>query len=187
MEPSRAVRRYYAYFATTSIGLYIPVGVVFLSEVRGFGLDAIGTVMAAYLFGMVLGELPTGYLGDRMGQRESLAVGNAIMASSLVAWAFLQTPLQYAILNVVWAIGTTFRSGTADAWLYEYLDARELPPPKPLRETLERLEALEDETVLVQFNDRVPQHLYPRLTDRGYTFETLNDDVVVTAIWREAD
>ncbi|AEN05255.1 hypothetical protein Halar_1523 [halophilic archaeon DL31] len=79
------------------------------------------------------------------------------------------------------------RAGVPDETQREYLDARDLPPPKPLRETLERLEAMADETVLVQFNDRVPQHLFPRLTDRGYNFETVNDDVVVTAIWREAD
>lgn len=124
METRRAVRRYYAYLSTTAIGFYIPVGVVFLAEVRGFGLDAIGTVMAAYLVGRVLGEVPTGYLGDRLGRRESLAVGNALMAGSLVGWASLQTPLQYAALNVVWAVGTTFRSGTADAWLYEFLNER---------------------------------------------------------------
>jgi predicted MFS family arabinose efflux permease len=122
MAPSSVVRRYYAYAVTTSIGFYIPVGVVFLAEVRGFGLDAIGTIMAAYLVGMVVGEIPTGYLGDRVGRRESLAIGNALMAGSLVAWAFLQTPAQYVLLNGVWAVGTTFRSGTADAWLYELLD-----------------------------------------------------------------
>lgn len=122
MVPTRVVRRYYAYFVTTSIGFYIPVGVVFLAEVRGFGLDAIGTIMAAYLVGRVGGEVPTGYIGDRLGRRESLAIGNALMASSLVAWAFLQTPVQYVVLNVIWAVGTTFHSGTADAWLYELLE-----------------------------------------------------------------
>lgn len=109
---------------TTSIGFYIPVGVVFLSEVRNFSLDAIGMIMAAYLVGMLIGEIPTGYLGDRLGRRSSLAIGNGLMAISLVAWAFLQTPMQYVLLNIVWATGTTFRSGTADAWLYELLENR---------------------------------------------------------------
>lgn len=119
------VRRYYAYVVTTSIGFYIPVGVVFLAEVRGFGLDAIGGIMSAYLVGMLVGEIPTGYVGDRLGRRTALAVGNATMAASLVAWAVLQTPLQYAALNVVWATGTTFRSGTAEAWLYEVLEEQD--------------------------------------------------------------
>lgn len=65
------------------------------------------------------------------------------------------------------------------------LDARVLPPPQPLQRTLERLAELDDE-VLVQRNDRAPQHLYPRLTDRGYEYETVTDgDIVLTAIWTE--
>ena len=65
------------------------------------------------------------------------------------------------------------------------MDARELPPPQPLQHTLERLVELDDETVLVQVNDRAPQHLYPRLTDRGYEYETIEaDSGVVTVIWK---
>jgi hypothetical protein len=70
---------------------------------------------------------------------------------------------------------------------HEVLEAADLPPPKPLKNTLERLEALDDEVVLVQRNDRVPQHLFPQLDDRGYEYENIEDqDEVVTAIWRDA-
>jgi uncharacterized protein (DUF2249 family) len=66
----------------------------------------------------------------------------------------------------------------------ETIDARELPPPQPLRNTLEQLAELGDSAVLVQLNDRRPQHLYPKLEDRGYQHETFEDgDVVVTVIW----
>lgn len=65
------------------------------------------------------------------------------------------------------------------------LDVRDLPPPQPLRRTLERLAELEDDTSLVQLNDRVPQHLYPKLEDRGYTYDTVDEgDVVRTVIQR---
>mgnify|MGYP000344970447 CR=1 FL=1 len=64
------------------------------------------------------------------------------------------------------------------------LDVRALGPPKPLTETLERLSDLEQDDALVQLNDRAPQHLYPRLGDRGFDYETTEyDDVVVTVIW----
>jgi hypothetical protein len=65
------------------------------------------------------------------------------------------------------------------------LDARELPPPKPLQKTLERVADLDEETVLVQLNDREPQFLYPKLDDRGFEYRTETvDDVALTAIWR---
>lgn len=66
----------------------------------------------------------------------------------------------------------------------EELDARELPPPQPLQKTLELLPELDEDTVLVQVNDRAPQHLYPKLTDRGYQYETMEKaEGVVTVIW----
>jgi len=69
---------------------------------------------------------------------------------------------------------------------YETLDARELPPPQPLKNTLEKLADIDDPVVLVQLNDRQPQHLYPRLDERGYRYETVDDDdVSVTVIWSE--
>lgn len=66
----------------------------------------------------------------------------------------------------------------------ERLDARDLGPPEPLKQTLELLTELDDDTVLVQTNDRRPQHLYPRLEERGYEYETVADgDAAITAIW----
>jgi len=39
--------------------------------------------------------------------------------------------------------------------------------------------------VLVQLNDRRPQHLYPKLDGREYDYETVEDgDTVVTIIWK---
>lgn len=68
----------------------------------------------------------------------------------------------------------------------ERLDVRELGPPKPLKETLELLVEMDD-GVLIQYNDRVPQLLYPKLEDRGYLYETIkSDEAVITAIWDEA-
>jgi hypothetical protein len=67
----------------------------------------------------------------------------------------------------------------------ERLDHVEAGPPTPLKETLERLAELPDETVVIQFNDRAPQYLYPKLDDRGYAFETVEaEEAVVTAIWK---
>jgi TusA-related sulfurtransferase len=67
----------------------------------------------------------------------------------------------------------------------ERLDVRSLGPPGPLKETLEHLAELDADTVLVQVNDRAPQHLYPKLEDRGYAYETVEqDEATVTVIWQ---
>lgn len=71
---------------------------------------------------------------------------------------------------------------------HEYLDVADLPPPEPMSETLERLAELPADAIFVQANDREPQFLFPKLEDRGFVWEsvTLDDDTVVTAIWKPA-
>ncbi|MEF8784269.1 MAG: DUF2249 domain-containing protein [Haloarculaceae archaeon] len=67
----------------------------------------------------------------------------------------------------------------------ERLDVRGMGPPAPLTETLETLAEMDDDVVLIQLNDRAPQHLYPQLEDRGYEYGTVEtDEVTVTAIWK---
>lgn len=76
------------------------------------------------------------------------------------------------------------RAGVSVDRPYETLDAADLPPPQPLKNTLETVAELDGETVLVQLNDRRPQHLYPKLADRGYQYESFEDgETVVTVIW----
>lgn len=66
------------------------------------------------------------------------------------------------------------------------IDVRRAPPPKPLKRTLETLRSADDETVLLQRNDRAPVHLLDRLDDRGYRHATVGrGDEALTAIWLE--
>ena len=122
MVPSRSIIwRYYAYRITGATGFYLPVSILYLHH-QGFDLAFIGVAQAAFLFGMVLAEIPSGYLGDRIGRRASLAVGNVLRASAMVGLVLASTPLAYLVVKVVWAFGWAFRSGTQDAWLYEILE-----------------------------------------------------------------
>ncbi|WP_276302661.1 MFS transporter [Halorussus lipolyticus] len=114
------VRRYYLYRATLSAGFYLPVSVIYM-ETQGLGLADIGFVQGAFLFSMVASELPTGYLGDRLGRRSALALGNAIVVAVMLGFTVADSTAAFAVVYVVWAVGWTFRTGTADAWLYELL------------------------------------------------------------------
>ncbi|WP_458210804.1 MFS transporter [Haladaptatus sp. NG-SE-30] len=125
MSESRSVIwRYCAYKISNSYGFYLPVGILYLTEVRGYGLGVIGLTQAAFLLALMAAEIPTGYIGDRIGRRASLALGNSLAALSLGTYVFLDSPLVYVLVNVVWAIGWGFQSGTGEAWLYELLDSR---------------------------------------------------------------
>lgn len=117
----RTIRRYYVYSVTNSNGFYLPVGILYLQR-QGYGPEVIALTQAAFLIAMVAAEIPTGYVGDRIGRRASLAAGNALSALSLAAYAFVGSAAGYVVLYVVWAIGWAFQSGTGDAWLYELLE-----------------------------------------------------------------
>lgn len=116
------VRRYYFYRVTLSSGFYLPVSVIYM-EARGLGLADIGLVQGVFLFAMVSAELPTGYLGDRLGRRTALALGNGLTTSVMAGFVFADTVVDFGALYVVWAVAWTFRSGTADAWFFELLSA----------------------------------------------------------------
>lgn len=119
----RLVRRYYLVRTTNSAGFYLPVAVLYLQD-RGFGLDFIGFAYAVFALGTLAAEIPSGYLGDWLGRRASLAIGAALRVLVLAAYPFVAAPAAFLALHVVWATGRAFRSGTQDAWLYELLAAR---------------------------------------------------------------
>ncbi|MFB6194462.1 MAG: MFS transporter [Halobaculum sp.] len=114
------VCRYYAYRATVSAGFYLPVSVVYM-RANGLSLGAVGTVQAVFLFVLVAAEVPTGYVGDRLGRRAALALGNASVAAVMVGFVAAETAVGFGLAFGLWAVAWTFRSGTASAWLYELL------------------------------------------------------------------
>lgn len=112
--------RYYLYSLTETQGLIAPVWVLAL-QARGLSYTDIGFLGALYWAALLLAEIPTGYIGDRIGRRRSLFIAALITAGGIGGLAFAQTLLSFALALTTWAVGITFRSGTADAWLYSAL------------------------------------------------------------------
>jgi hypothetical protein len=67
-----------------------------------------------------------------------------------------------------------------------WLDVRDMEPPEPLVRTLEALESLPPESMLVQLNLRIPQFLLPILGERGFhfTIDESQPHEVQVRIWR---
>ncbi len=121
--PRPVVLKYYAFMATASAGLSIPIWVVFL-RAQGLSYTEIMVLDGIWWVGIVAGEIPTGFVGDRVGWRNSLVVGNAIKAVAVVAMGLSPTFGALAAVYLLWAVGATLQSGSRDAWLYEVLDRR---------------------------------------------------------------
>jgi MFS family permease len=115
-----AVLKYYAYRVTTSMGLWVPVSVVYLLD-EGFGLAFVATVQAVFSASLLLAEVPTGYLGDRLGRRGTLALGSGWRAACVGGYALADSAAAFVALQAGLGVAWALRSGTKDAWLYELL------------------------------------------------------------------
>lgn len=122
-ENRRLLWGYYAYRVSTSMGFYVPVSVVYLLD-KGFGLGFVALAQAVFSFALLAAEVPTGYVGDVVGRRVSLALGNLCRVVALLGYVFADAAVTFLLLKVVLGVGWALRSGTVDAWLYEVLQAR---------------------------------------------------------------
>ena len=120
--PSTVVRKFYLLQATRSVGFVSPIFTLFL--LRGLSFTVVGSLSALSAAIVVLGEVPTGYVGDRLGRRTSIGLSIGLKAISLLGFVFVRSAAGYAVLYVPWALGLTFASGSVDAWLYDTLSER---------------------------------------------------------------
>ncbi|WP_135806233.1 MFS transporter [Halorussus marinus] len=88
---------------------------------QGLSFTQIAILEALYNVTTLVGEIPTGYVGDRIGRRNSLLVGTVLIAVTLLGIGLSESFLALAVLYVCWSMGYNFRSGSEDAWLYDTL------------------------------------------------------------------
>jgi MFS family permease len=117
------VLKYYLYNAVGNPGFIQPIYVLYLLF-NGLSYAQIGTIGAIQSVIVVAGEVPSGYVGDRIGRRNSLLIAQIVYALSalgmILAEGFLGFVASFALLS----FGMTFVSGSADAWLYDILKER---------------------------------------------------------------
>lgn len=123
-RPHPVILKYYLYQATVTFGFFWPVFTIFLLR-RGLTFTQIGLLGSVSAAFVVVGEIPTGYVGDRIGRRNSLIVSSVLLAVSLLGFVVARSFAVFVGLWILWALGLAFRSGSGDAWLYDALEARQ--------------------------------------------------------------
>lgn len=121
-RPNPAVIKYYLYQLTISVGFIWPIFTLFLlwNDLTYTQIGTLGSLSAVLV---VVFELPTGYLADRVGRRAVLALGIGTMAVSTAGFVVVDTFPGFVGLYVLWALGIALQHGTDDAWLYAMLQA----------------------------------------------------------------
>ena len=118
------VLRFYAYRAFVAEGFIYPIITIYALS-QGLSLADVGLATGAFFLGTLLGEVPTGYVGDRVGRRNSLVLGALTISLTHVGFAFADAAAAFVLVYAFWGVAATFRSGSADAWLYDTLAERE--------------------------------------------------------------
>ncbi|MCU4751908.1 MFS transporter [Halobacteria archaeon AArc-curdl1] len=121
--PPSSVVRYYLFQAADSIGFIWPVFTLFLLW-NDLTYAQIGTLSAVSALLVVALEVPTGYVADRYGRRNALALGMLAMTVSTAGFVVAETFAAFLVLYGLWALSLSLQSGTVDAWLYATLDGR---------------------------------------------------------------
>lgn len=122
-DGDRVVLKYYLFKMLSSQGFILPITVEYMLS-QGLSFAQVGTVEALFMAGWVLWEIPTGYLGDRWGRRTSLFIGSGLVVLTLLGLSVSTTFPMFILMYSLWALSITFRSGSADAWLYDILEER---------------------------------------------------------------
>jgi MFS family permease len=118
----RNLRRYQAFAALSFAPIMIPVIVLFWQQ-NGLDLFEIFLLQAVFAVAIVLLEVPTGLVADRVGKRTSLVWGMAIATLGMVAYALGTSFVTFAIAELLLALGLSFWSGAGSALLYDTLSA----------------------------------------------------------------
>nr|WJK63379.1 MFS transporter [Halobacterium salinarum] len=120
LSKSQVIRRYYLYRATARPGFHYAIYTFFLLF-NGLSYTQIGLIASIQSIVVVASEVPTGYVGDRIGRRNSLAVGAAILLVSNASYLVATDLIGFTFTFVTLSFGGTFISGSASAWLYDTL------------------------------------------------------------------
>lgn len=122
---SASVTRFFVYRALVAEGFVYPIITIY-ALAQGLTLAGVGLATGSFFIGTLIGEIPTGYIGDRVGRRNSLALGAALLSLTHVGFAIAESLLAFVSLYTFWGIAATFRSGSADAWLYDTLTEQDV-------------------------------------------------------------
>jgi hypothetical protein len=119
-RPDGPILKYYAYVATQAAWFIVPIWTLFLLE-QGLSYTQLAILNGVWWTATVLGEVPTGYVGDRIGRRNSLLLGSVTSTVAVLAFGQMASFWGILVVYAVWGVGTTFRSGADSAWLYDTL------------------------------------------------------------------
>jgi MFS family permease len=130
---ARDLRLFYLFRLLSTSYLFVPVSVAFALS-RGLSLVEVMLLNTVYCAVVVVCEVPTGALADRLGRRGTMAAGALAMIAACVTYAFAETFVHFAIAEALAALSMTLCSGADSAYLFDLLNDHGRGDEYPRRE-----------------------------------------------------
>jgi MFS family permease len=130
---ARDLRLFYLFRLLATSYLWVPVSVLF-PQSRGLGFDEVMLLSAIYSVVVILIEVPTGALADRIGRRQSMLFGALAMVFSGISAYFAHSFSAFAVATVLAAVSMALCSGADSAYLFDLLHAHGRSHEYPQRE-----------------------------------------------------
>jgi len=92
-----------------------------MTSVRGLSGAEYGALQSLYYLVVVLTEVPSGVVADRLGRRTTLLCGALVNAAGCFVFAVARGFFPFAVGEVLFALGTAMISGADSAMLYDSL------------------------------------------------------------------
>ncbi|MFH0906739.1 MAG: MFS transporter [bacterium] len=120
-EVNRNVRLYKLYAVLGEPILWGPTMILFIQRIGKMSLSEIYLMEAIVVGGIVLLEIPSGALADIIGRKKTMLLAQLFIFTSAILFAFINSPFDVWVSNILCMTGFACRSGADSAFLYDSL------------------------------------------------------------------
>lgn len=120
MDFSKNIKTYYFYSIFAELLILGPILVLFLIA-KGLSFTEIMVLQSISAIAVVLFEVPTGAVADKIGRKESILLGALLWAISLGFYVVGKSFAMFILAEVIFSLGLTFKSGADNALIYDSL------------------------------------------------------------------
>lgn len=114
------IKTYSAYAYISSFILTRGVFLIYLASV-GLSVFEISIYQSTYFISTSILEIPTGYIGDKIGKKKSILIGTILLGFHALLMYINKLFFVFLILSIIEALAYSFISGSEGALLYEIL------------------------------------------------------------------
>lgn len=118
---ARDLRFFYLFRLLSTSYLFVPVTVAFAAS-RGLGFVEIMLLNSIYCLVVIVAEVPTGAIADRMGRRPAMMAGAVAMVAACITYLMAHGFWGFAAAEALAALSMTLCSGADSAYLFDLLN-----------------------------------------------------------------